>query len=655
MIDPQKIWSSSSLPTLPTVAIELLELSKDPDSEVSEYISRIKTDPATTAKILKASNSSFAGFKNPITSIDRAVPLLGTTVVTSLALSFSLSDSAHSAGTMATHFRNYWKSCVVKGAACEVIAREFHPGLESDFFLAGLLSSIGQLAMLKTIPKEYEAVLERFKASDSKLLYVLETEMLGVNHIEAGLNLMTNWKLPPTFRLCVRHQADPVDEIDLIESLSDRDMVRAVAIAAAVADYFCTHQKGVALQRLQLLASSFYGWNDSELEKRLSTMKDRIDQAAELFEVDSSEIESLSDIMSQASEQLAMLAVRAHVVSTQAVVRQQMVEKENQELEQRNQELTQQAVRDVLTGIYNRKFFDESLHKEIARAVRSASTIGVIFIDIDNFKKLNDTYGHQFGDEVLKKVAALVDETLRTTDVLGRYGGEEFVALITQPTTKGLSIVAERLRAAVEQMHILFNGRHVPVTISVGACIGMPQRSSENTAERLVTEADAAMYDSKRNGRNQVHIRSIIDPQQERLTQQSNQKRFSRWLVRHEHARIEDVSKVLLHCQAPHERIGVLAQKLSYLNANQVDRILETQKQNNERFGMTAIKIGLLNEEQVAWLLAMQLEDATQLGHALVAKGIINGEILPNLMNIYKHEVEPSPHGKKDAAGQSKT
>ena len=108
MIDPTKIWSSSQLPTLPSVAIHLLELSKDPETEIRDVIEVIKTDPAISAKILKSTNSSFFGFNSKVTSIDRAVPLLGTTVVTSLALSFSLVDAAMTTGPMVEHYNAYW-------------------------------------------------------------------------------------------------------------------------------------------------------------------------------------------------------------------------------------------------------------------------------------------------------------------------------------------------------------------------------------------------------------------------------------------------------------------------------------------------------------------------------------------------------------------
>ena len=112
MISPEKIWSSDQLPTLPAVAVRLLDLSKNPDTDIREVIETIKADPAITAKILKASNSSFFGLRSECKGIERAVPLLGTMVVTSLALSFSLSESAITEGPLKSRFDSYWKSAL---------------------------------------------------------------------------------------------------------------------------------------------------------------------------------------------------------------------------------------------------------------------------------------------------------------------------------------------------------------------------------------------------------------------------------------------------------------------------------------------------------------------------------------------------------------
>ena len=151
MIDQKKILSSSQLPTLPSVAMKLLELARDPETEFKDVIDVVKSDPAITTKILKAANSSFFGFKSPVTSIERAVPLLGTTVVTTLALSFSLVDAAMASGPLAQHYTAYWKQSIVQAVAAEVLAEHYAKTLSSDCFLTGLLLDLGRLAILKNV------------------------------------------------------------------------------------------------------------------------------------------------------------------------------------------------------------------------------------------------------------------------------------------------------------------------------------------------------------------------------------------------------------------------------------------------------------------------------------------------------------------------
>jgi HD-like signal output (HDOD) protein len=212
MADPQKIWSSSNLPTLPTVAVRLLEISKNPETEINDVIEVIKTDPAITAKILKATNSSLFGFSSKVTSIDRAVPLLGTTVVTSLALSFSLVEGAMTSGPLVGHYNSYWMQSVVHSATAEVLSKYSQGGLECEYFLAGLLMDIGRLAMLKTIGEEYRPILEA--ANDQqRSLSEIETEQLGFNHAEIGSKLMQNWDLPEVLVLATQLHHEPFEKL----------------------------------------------------------------------------------------------------------------------------------------------------------------------------------------------------------------------------------------------------------------------------------------------------------------------------------------------------------------------------------------------------------------------------------------------------------
>ena len=161
----------------------------------------------------------------------------------------------------------------------------------------------------------------------------------------------------------------------------------------------------------------------------------------------------------------------------------------------------QMAATDALTGLFNRRYFQQALEREMSRADRGASSIALLLLDIDHFKDLNDTYGHALGDAVLKKIAGVLQATLRKGDVLARYGGEEFVVLLSQATSDGAQEFAQRIWEAVGAARIHPGGGSHRVTVSVGWAL-LPDDA--DTAESLVEHADRALYFAKETGRNKV-------------------------------------------------------------------------------------------------------------------------------------------------------
>jgi len=158
------------------------------------------------------------------------------------------------------------------------------------------------------------------------------------------------------------------------------------------------------------------------------------------------------------------------------------------------------AERDFLTGIFNRRLTMRLLEKEIRKAQRTKAPLSLVMIDVDNFKSLNDAYGHLAGDEVLRALAWLFATTGRSTDVVGRFGGEEFLLILPDTPVEHAAIFAERLRQDVERFgrDQLKHLRDHPPTISIGVCaVG-----SRDTAEGAIARADKALYESKRRGRN---------------------------------------------------------------------------------------------------------------------------------------------------------
>ena len=173
-----------------------------------------------------------------------------------------------------------------------------------------------------------------------------------------------------------------------------------------------------------------------------------------------------------------------------------------------NEMLKYIGLTDSLTGVYNRRYIDRRLLEEIGRARRQAYRISCMYIDIDHFKAVNDSVGHQGGDEVLREVAARIKAELRLSDALGRFGGEEFVVLLIDADLESATICAQRIRASIANAPFaLSSGEMLPISVSIGvATLDDFQRDHaiEGVAQQLVAHADTALYQAKESGRNQV-------------------------------------------------------------------------------------------------------------------------------------------------------
>ncbi|MFA0750115.1 MAG: hypothetical protein SLRJCFUN_000518 [Candidatus Fervidibacter sp.] len=167
------------------------------------------------------------------------------------------------------------------------------------------------------------------------------------------------------------------------------------------------------------------------------------------------------------------------------------------------------SVTDALTGVPNRRYWDLRLAEEIARAQRYRYPLAVLMVDIDHFKRVNDTYGHQVGDVALQQVASRLRSNLRRTDVLARYGGEEFGVLAPQTSLEAAKVLAERLRHAIASDPIQVNSDlSIPLTVSIGVAV-FPEHG-QNESE-LVAAADAALYRAKEEGRNCVRVAEVSE------------------------------------------------------------------------------------------------------------------------------------------------
>lgn len=194
------------------------------------------------------------------------------------------------------------------------------------------------------------------------------------------------------------------------------------------------------------------------------------------------------------SDEVQRLCVLINDVTDQAIGKQQ--------IQALNSELEKVSRTDGLTGLFNRRYWQERYEREYRLSVRNKNTpSSLMILDIDHFKRVNDTHGHQAGDEVIRTLADLITETMRTTDIIGRYGGEEFVVFLPNTDLSNAKIVAERLRQKSENCPVVYED----ITISFTISVGLAEFSADYPSPMAwLEEADQALYSAKNQGRNRV-------------------------------------------------------------------------------------------------------------------------------------------------------
>ena len=206
-------------------------------------------------------------------------------------------------------------------------------------------------------------------------------------------------------------------------------------------------------------------------------------------------------VRSQSIDRVIDLVFCIIVVAIATVINERTKRQVVAELDKAQAQLTELANIDPLTNIFNRRYFIEHAQTELERHEREFS---ILLVDIDHFKKINDTYGHATGDQVLNKAVSVCSLVLRKEDILARLGGEEFVILLPDTSLKLANEIAERLRSAIENTQIRINTDSVNITVSIGISFSSPRDAI--SLQELIRHADDAMYKAKDAGRNQVAI-----------------------------------------------------------------------------------------------------------------------------------------------------
>jgi diguanylate cyclase (GGDEF)-like protein len=485
-----RLRTCTSFPSPPPVAMQIVQLAQMPDIDLAKVADAVSVDPAIAAKLMRIANSAMYARRRQSSNLRQALIVLGLNATLTLALSFTLVGTLRRNPPRGFDFTAYWRRAILSATWGKLLASDTGRRDAEEVFLAALLQDIGMLAVDRIWPEVYAGVAP-FLLEHSRLAQH-EQAAIGVDHRGLGAALLGIWNMPETLVRAVSHSHDPAAAGVAPE---DRHFVRAVALSGELSDAWLARNNEVALQRVSQRAHRYLGILPNRLAEMFSAIGEQLPVAENIFEMTLFDAAETSDILETAREILVVRNLRD-------IAEKQDLESRKQRLEKENVELKEETSRDPLTGVHNRRYFEDALEREFDTATRHSWPLSVVFVDLDRFKEINDTFGHQAGDLVLQEVARTLRDCLRDTDIIARYGGDEMVLLLpgcdsAQADRVGRRVVELARNRAVQAP----DGRTVGMTLSLGLATCDAQNRF-GSAREMLSAADRALYHSKHSGRN---------------------------------------------------------------------------------------------------------------------------------------------------------
>jgi two-component system, cell cycle response regulator len=486
-----KVLSCPNLPSLPSVAVEILELASVRDVAIEQIARVIQNDPALAARILKTVNSSFYGLSTPCPTISRALTYLGLNTVKSIVLGFSLVEWTRAAES--GKLTEFWSRSLHCAAVSRRLANLTTRADAEEAFLAALLQDIGLLALRCAIDSANRAKFEQ-QHRDHQSLCDFCQQAFGLDHAQIGAALARKWRLPGELAQAIADHHCAITDLPSRSRLS-----HIVSIANHIVTAITSDDAPQRLNDLRETVCKLLAIDHRQFNELMSQVSDDVGEISRLLAVDAGEAPDIDAILSQAEE------LRMH--------HQLAIVRHAEELAQTNNDLRRQTLTDPLTGIGNRKHFDQQIAQQLNDAQSNRATLALLMIDVDHFKALNDAHGHQTGDAVLTELARRLSDTVGRLGVTCRYGGEEFAIIMPNVSRAQAASAAQDVCSAVAKSPFIARGSNakVPVTVSIGVAIHEPSSKLEwNEPATLTHAADTALFAAKQSGRNAVRIANAL-------------------------------------------------------------------------------------------------------------------------------------------------
>jgi len=488
-----QLLNCRDLPSPPGVALRIIELAQDPEVVMVTAADAIGRDAALSARMLRIANSPLYASRRRVENLSQALTVLGLNATLTLALGFSLARCVSGRHPVAQE--RVWRRSVIAALACRLLGQ--HTGMRQaeELMLAGLLQDIGMLALLEVLGEDYARLVER--AAGNAELLAAERDWLGCDHAAVGGWLARHWNLPALLREAILESEMPA---------SDNTFNACVSVSGHVADIWLAgadeQRTEEAHRNAAAQAATRLGLDYAAFLSLTEEMISALPEVCALFDVPPAPPARVQALLDQARELLVVRNLREIQEASRA-------RREADEYQDHARRLAEEVRRDPLTGVYNRGQLEEVLEKEFEAATRHGWPLSLAFIDLDDFKQVNDRWGHLVGDEVLRNFAKTLLRHVRSSDIVARYGGEEFLVVLPGIGEAAAAQVVRRILSEVSGVAMAqVDGQPLYITFSAGLATQGTLEQFRH-AHDLLRAADEALYGAKREGRNRVSVGAV--------------------------------------------------------------------------------------------------------------------------------------------------
>lgn len=498
-----RIDTLSYLPTTVAVAMKFVELGKNPEAEPGDYAKVIEADSSLSSKVLALANSPWFGIRNKVTTVRTAVNLLGLGTVRTMAISYCVAGLHNELRLTAEESRRFWEAALCKAVAAKQFARRFDEKLTDEAFIGGMFQDFALPVMYSLAKEEMTAILEDRQLSSQGQVQK-ERDLFHLDHAEIGRILAQKLELPDCFVDAVAFHHNQGQLADLME----KEIVGQAVYVASLFPHVLERWNRSDAENLCAYLDERFAGEENASAQFLETVQKEFNTTFHFFENSEAPVNRLAELMIEAAKEQADNTT--HLVHTVQQLMQEAASMgmEMQQLIQSQGQLEDKATRDALTRVLNREGFTSRAGQMLAKAARYGLAVALIYVDVDKFKPINDTLGHEFGDRALKAVAEKMSESVRQHDLVGRLGGDEFALFLYDCREPDVQAIAKRILTGIAEQTIGRGQRALRISASMGLLYVRPSTQAR-PLDVMIRAADKLMYRAKQAGGNQIETREV--------------------------------------------------------------------------------------------------------------------------------------------------